>query len=43
VKVLRFWQAFSDFKHGKGAALAEAQKALFEEVENYRAGRAPRP
>jgi hypothetical protein len=42
VKALRFWQAFRDFKHGKDRALMEAQGALFEEVEKYRARGAPR-
>lgn len=43
VKVLRFWQAFRDFKHGRHQALTEVQAALFEEVEQYRARRAPHP
>jgi hypothetical protein len=42
VKVLRFWQAFRDFKHGRGAALKRAEAALFEEVEKHGARRAPR-
>lgn len=42
VKALRFWRAFGDFKHGRGRALAEAQSALFEEVEACRARRASR-
>ena len=33
VKVLRFWQAFRDFKHGKDKSLTEVQGALFAEVE----------
>ena len=43
VKVLRFWQAFRDFRHGKGGALAAAQGALFEEVEKCRARGEPSP
>lgn len=42
VKVLRFWRAFRDFKHGEDAALRETQNALFGEVEKYRARRAAR-
>jgi hypothetical protein len=33
VKVLRFWQAFRDFKYGKDKSLTEVQGALFAEVE----------
>lgn len=29
VKVVRFWRAFHDFKHGREAALREAENALF--------------
>ncbi|HEX8149698.1 MAG TPA: hypothetical protein VF591_21140 [Pyrinomonadaceae bacterium] len=43
VKVLRFWRAFRDFKHGKDKALTEVQGALFAEVEKQGAERAPRP
>ena len=33
VKVVRFWQAFRDFKHGKEQSLQEAENRLFTEVE----------
>ena len=42
VKVLRFWKAFKDFKHGRDRALTETQGALFEQVEKFRARRASR-
>ncbi len=37
VKEVRFWQAFRDFKHGKGESLKKAEDVLFGEVENFRA------
>jgi hypothetical protein len=33
IKDVRFWRAFKDFKHGKGASLKQAESLLFTEVE----------
>ena len=32
VKVIRFWQAFQDYKHGKEQQLKLAEEALFKEI-----------
>jgi hypothetical protein len=32
-KVIRFWQAFKEFKHGKDAGLKQCEKRLFELLE----------
>jgi len=33
VRVVRFWQAFRDFKHGNGSALQVVERELFNAVE----------
>lgn len=35
VKVVRFWQAFRDYKHGKHRALKKAEEELFREVNQF--------
>ena len=37
VKVIRFWQAFRDYKHGNEKLLKEAEASLFEEMKRSRA------
>ena len=39
VKVIRFWQAFRDYKHGKPNALKKAEEELFREANQF-AGKA---
>jgi hypothetical protein len=35
VKVIRFWQAFRDYKHGKEQQLRRAEAELFKEVNEH--------
>ena len=38
MRIVRFWQAFRDFKHGKERALKEAERELFEILAQLREG-----
>jgi hypothetical protein len=43
IKIIRFWKAFKDFKHGKEAVLSKTEREMFDIIDELERESAPNP